>query len=100
MHIPFLSRWRASRKVQEQVTELLALNRRRELLVVAAQDLAQTFDDSLLALHLAPGFSDHQIHVLTELFWAAGHREAADKWQKYAVPDDEDMDPFAKPASA
>lgn len=117
MRIPFFTNWLSRRAQRDmalgtlmhsnmhlhedldalkgQVGELVKLNRRRELLVIAAQALADKFDDAHLAFGLANHLSDSELAPLLDLFHAAGRPEAADLWESSHSGDDDDPDPFA-----
>jgi hypothetical protein len=117
MRIPFITNWLIRREMQEsalnllmlsncklqddmtalgsQVKELVAMNRRRERLLVAADRFAQVFDDAGLAYDEGDRLSDRQMDALTHLLRSAGHEVAADTWESHRVPDSEDMDPLA-----
>jgi capsid portal protein len=68
--------------LSDQMKELVAMNRRREYLVIAAQGLADKFDDEMLALHISEHLSETELFPLMELLRAAGRHEAADTWER------------------
>jgi hypothetical protein len=86
--------------LSDQMKELVAMNRRRERLVITAQRFAQVFDDAGLAYDEGDRLSDDQMSALTELLRSAGHQVAADTWESHHVPDSEDKDPIAKTLAA
>jgi hypothetical protein len=118
MRIPFITNWLIRREMQEsalnllmlsncklqddmtalggQVKELVAMSRRRERLVIAAQRFAQVFDDAGLAYDEGDRLNDRQMSALTALLRTAGHEVAADTWESHQVPDSEDEDPITK----
>ncbi|MEV5883069.1 hypothetical protein AB0L74_10180 [Streptomyces sp. NPDC052020] len=109
MRIPFISRLRAHRDLRDtaltviaqsnsqlhedlktlrgQVEELVKLNRRRELLVIAAHAFADRFDDEWLASELADRMSDADLETLLDLFHAAGRSEAIEMWKSHHTTD-------------
>jgi hypothetical protein len=86
--------------LSDQMKELVAMNRRRERLVMAAQRFAQVFDDAGLAYDEGDRLSDQQMSALTALLKSAGHEVAADTWESFHVPDSEDKDPIAESLAA
>ncbi|QJS09117.1 hypothetical protein HKX69_05955 [Streptomyces argyrophyllae] len=111
MRIPLISTWIERRHervevltlladsnllIHRQLDELLKLSRRRELLVVAAQTLAEKFNDKEMAEELSPSFCVDQLASVVDLLRAAGYPQAADWWAEAngdylnAVADEDD----------
>lgn len=124
MRIPFFSHWRQHRAMRDSALmallhsnaqlhdEVKALRAqagirdpKRELLLIAAMNLADTFDDANLAHDVAPHLSELELAPVTELLHAAGYHEAAQFWERFnkegddSEPEPEDQD-HAEPVSA
>jgi hypothetical protein len=94
--------------IHEELTamrvQLGARDPKRELLLIAAMELVDGFDDPQLAYDVAPHLSDGDLAPLVELFHAAGRHEAAEVWERYqaanddSVPEPDDQEQ-AEPAS-
>jgi len=84
------------KQLSADVAELAKVSRRRELVVVAAHHFAEVFSNTGLAHDEGAHLNDKQMHALTELMRVTGYGKAADIWQSYHIPDDEDQDPFER----
>ncbi|MYX26081.1 hypothetical protein GTY75_05255 [Streptomyces sp. SID8381] len=120
MRIPFFSNWIERRAVRdmalaellhadthmhEKVNELLKLSRRRELLVVASQHLAEKLNDKEMAEELSEHFCLDQLSSVVNLLRAAGYHQAAQWWADsnsdyLSAAADEDEDEDQEPAEA
>ncbi len=114
MRIPFLPRRRSARpadtthvqietaeivdellsevaKLNKQVAELGRVSRRRERVVIAAEELANALDDKWTASGISAHFTSMELDPLLSLLGATGHYEAADFWARYNDPQEEGL---------
>ncbi|MGV9693413.1 hypothetical protein ACWDUX_30395 [Streptomyces sp. NPDC003444] len=70
-----------------QVEELVRHSRRRETLVVAAGQLADTFVDEHRASVLSSHLTCEEVAALADLLRTAGHHEAASWWEEHNDPE-------------
>jgi ribonuclease D len=108
MRIPFFTARREMHKMRDQALvtlmhsdlhiheELKALRRevgarnpKRELLLIAAMNVADTFDDSQLAFDLAAHLREPELAALVELLRAAGRHEGVESWERFNVTNDD-----------
>ncbi|MFJ9900226.1 hypothetical protein ACIQPR_43550 [Streptomyces sp. NPDC091280] len=68
------------KELRASVAELLMLNRRRELMVAAAENLAERLDDPLLAGDISNHFRVMELSPLVELLRMTGRHGAAQLW--------------------
>ncbi|MFI0553449.1 hypothetical protein [Streptomyces scabiei] len=108
MRIPFFTHRREMRQMHEKLDELLKLNRRRELLVAAAENLAEKLDDEDLAHDISNHFCVSELFPIVQLLEVTGRNEAAkwwaethDDWADFMSDDEpEDQDETTTPFAA
>ncbi|WP_055523476.1 hypothetical protein [Streptomyces graminilatus] len=108
MRIPFITHWLIHRDMRDTALTMLvqsnvqlhedleklrlqmgARDPKREVLLIAAMELVDKFDDPNLAHGVAPHLSELELAPLTGLMHAAGRHDAAEFWERYQVAGDD-----------